>query len=332
MQSVRCWESPNNNAHPIPLPLYNKREATTEQINARLQQSGMSLAEAIAVRELYFRVSIVANCNLSCVFCHNEGAPTVGRMDLSNFERAVETAAEIGFRRLQLTGGEPLLRKDIGDFIRIGRSYMPDVGVTTNGTMLNHRLDGMLAAGISRIHVSLQTESLIEAGSKEEWGIPDWLAPTLEAANQGHYALRLNLPVPADCLAMANGFLDLMMGVNADLKVFSVLPEGNTRLEPYPLDALQQMTDQANARREAAGVTTRVLLRGFRPPSGIRCPTCSERHRCKEQSHSLRLGADLILRPCLASREWDALLDTAQRESSISQAALLALDYWWPES
>jgi hypothetical protein len=48
-----------------------------------------------------------------------------------------------------------------------------------------------------------------------------------------------------------------------------------------------------------------------------------------EQSHSLRLGADLVLRPCLATRHWDAPLRASAINESVTEAALLALDYRW---
>jgi hypothetical protein len=114
-----------------------------------------------------------------------------------------------------------------------------------------------------------------------------------------------------------------------DVKVFSVLPEGTTGNLPYPLTDLEEMVERVNQQRIAAKVSTQVFLRGFRPPSGVRCPTCPDLDRCKEQSHSLRLGADLMLRPCLATRGWDMPMNEAAIEDNILEAALLALDYRW---
>jgi molybdenum cofactor biosynthesis enzyme MoaA len=275
-------------------------------------------------------VSVIGGCNLSCPFCHNEGAPTHGFLKLEVAETAIAAAAAAGFTRVQFTGGEPLLRLDIGDFVRAAKRHVDDVGVTTNGTYLMRALDPLVDAGISRIHVSLQTESLIEAGTPEAWGIPTWLAPTIERSNAGAFALRLNLPVPAEFLATTERFLDLLGEHRCDVKVFSVLPEGTTRDRPYPMDQLQAMVDRVNQQRRAARISSgEVFLRGYRPPSGIRCPSCADRDRCKEQSHSLRLGSDLMLRPCLATRAWDTPLDLPSVHSSVLESAKLALDYRW---
>ena len=305
------------------------RPFVLSEIRKRLEQSRTTLVEAIRQRDLYFRVSVVGGCNLSCAFCHNEGAPTKGTIDIEVAEKAIAAAVAVGFDRVQFTGGEPLLRRDIGDFVRMARRQVQDVGVTTNGTYLLRALDDLVGANITRIHVSLQTESLIEAGSAERWGIPEWLAPTIHRANEGAFSLRLNLPVPADCLDAAEDFLVQLGEHRCDVKAFSVLPEGSTANTPYPLTKLEDMVMRVNSIRQAANVSCEVFLRGFRPPEGVRCPTCRDRDRCKEQSHSLRLGADLILRPCLATRDWDMPMGESDLEDQIREATLLALDYRW---
>jgi GTP 3',8-cyclase len=305
------------------------REFILDEILKRLKNDQLTLADAVRQRDLYFRVSVIGGCNLSCPFCHNEGGPTRGTIDLKIAEEAIAAAAKVGFTRVQFTGGEPLLRLDIADFVRMANKYVDDVGITTNGTFLMRAVDSLIDSRITRIHVSLQTESLIEAGSKEQWGIPDWLLPTISRANEGAFILRLNLPVPADCLATTEAFLRLLAEHRCDVKVFSVLPEGTTGNQPYPLTELEEMVARVNTERMAAKITSEVFLRGFRPPDGVRCPTCRDRDRCKEQSHSLRLGADLMLRPCLATRDWDMQLRNTDVYGSIREAALLALDYQW---
>ncbi|MBK3560655.1 radical SAM protein [Streptomyces sp. MBT56] len=308
-----------------------KRDSVVSEIEQKLTDRHQTLADAIRERELYFRMSVVGTCNLSCSFCHNEGAPTSGKMNAENADRAIAAAVRAGFTRVQLTGGEPLLRQDIDDFVRVARRHVDDVGVTTNGTYLPKRLDALMEAGLARIHVSLQTEPLEEAGENGAWGIPDWLLPTVERARSGAFSLRFNLPVPADCLDRADAFLDLLTFNGVDVKVFSVLPEGQEREGAYPLERLEEIVEQANARAVApAGKRPgEVFIRGFRPPSGLRCGTCRDAARCMEQSHSLRLGADMKFRPCLATRDWDSWFTEEDLDATVREAALLALDYRW---
>lgn len=303
------------------------RQAIATEVENRLGNAGLSLPDAIRERELYFRVSVTGACNLSCQFCHNEGGPKKGSIDPEIAEEAIIAVVSLGFKRIQFTGGEPLLRKDICDFVQVARRHTNDVGITTNGTYLMRELDNLIDAGITRIHVSLQTESLIEASNEKTWGIPHWLVPTIERANTGAFTLRLNLPVPAHNMKETEGFLQLLEKYRCDIKVFSVLPEGEISDLTYPLDELKALVRRVNDRRRDDPLSGEVLLRGFRPPAGIRCLLCEDKARCKEQSHSLRLGADLMLRPCLASRAWDIPLRLEPENETLSESALLALDY-----
>jgi molybdenum cofactor biosynthesis enzyme MoaA len=297
------------------------------QIRENLQKVRSSVRELIRERELYFRISVTGACNLSCQFCHNEGGPQNGVMTPEIAEAAIVSAVSLGFTRIQFTGGEPLLRKDISEFVKRAKRYVEDIGITTNGTYLLRELDKLVESGISRIHVSLQTESLVEAGSEKCWGIPDWLLPTITRARSGEFILRLNLPVPADAMTETERFLILLEDYRCDIKVFSVLPEGGVSNLVYPLGDLESLVEGVNHRRDVRSISGKVLLRGFRPPAGIRCPTCDERLRCREQSHSLRLGADLVLRPCLASRAWDIPLQLNSEDEVLLESTLLALDY-----
>jgi molybdenum cofactor biosynthesis enzyme MoaA len=163
------------------------------------------------------------------------------------------------------------------------------------------------------------------------WGIPEWLTTALHHSGEGRYRLRLNLPVPADNLEAAEHFLELLIPRGCDIQAFSILPEGETAHEAFPITQLEDVVARANDRRRVVGARGKVRLRGFRPPTGIRCVTCMDRERCKEQSHSLRMGSDGKLRPCLATRAWDSVLDVDDMVVSIREAALLSLDYAWPE-
>jgi molybdenum cofactor biosynthesis enzyme MoaA len=298
-------------------------------IRTELVRRRQSLSDAIAARDLYFRVSLVGNCNLNCPFCHNEGAPTSGIADPGFVERAMAAAREVGFARVQFTGGEPLLHKKVEVFVSRASSIFTDVGVTTNGTLLLLKLEKLIAFGITRIHISLQEEPLRDAGEHGEWGVPGWLTTVLQRGQEAAVNIRLNLPVPAHAMDDAFSFVRRMRTFGCDLKVFSVLPEGQFRGEHYPLEELKRKVRDENRQRRLMGVPGEVLLREYREPDGVRCKQCKEFRFCKEQSHSLRLGADGILRPCLATRRWDLPLREEEMRTQIEASALLAIDYTW---
>src|SRR5215203_894369 len=276
----------------------DERNNALRQISQAQEQRNQTLAQAILERDLYFRVSLLGACNLRCPFCHNEGAGLDGIADLAFVTAAGKTASHLGFRRIQLTGGEPLLHPEVDRFVATLRDTFSDVGITTNGTFLQSKIRSLLVSGVTRLHISLQAEELRKWGSQESWGIPPWLIEILEMSSSAKIFLRLNMPIPASELQNAFGLLRDLAESGCDVKVFSILPEGNERENTYPLALLRQEVDIENQRRRNERQQGMIVLRDFRQPQGFRCETCSDRNRCREQSHSLRLGADRILRPC----------------------------------
>ena len=111
----------------------------------------------------YLRVSVTDRCNYTCHYCHpiSEWHP-VSRDSVLSFEeivRIVEILVPHGVRKVRLTGGEPLLRKNICELVhRLSRiPGMGEVAMTTNGHLLSRFADQLYAAGLRRLTVSLDT-------------------------------------------------------------------------------------------------------------------------------------------------------------------------------
>jgi cyclic pyranopterin phosphate synthase len=300
-------------------------------IKERLWERGETLADAIRQRSLYFRVSILGACNLDCPFCHNEGGPKRGKLDIPFVSRAIRIASDLGFQRVQFTGGEPLMHPRVADFVAAAREIMADVGVTTNGTYLTAKLDSLVKSGLSRIHISLQSEALRIEPNAPRWTIPEWLGPVLDLGRQNVLRVRLNLPVPVSDLQLARSFLVDLSNFECDVNLFSILPQNQANREALSSAGLEQIAAVENARRERSRISGLVFVRGYRPPKGIRCSRCPDKTSCKEQSHSLRLGVDRTLRPCLATRMWDINTTVESLREEIEAASILALDYSWPD-
>ncbi|WP_336037895.1 GTP 3',8-cyclase MoaA [Halobacterium yunchengense] len=107
------------------------------------------------------RVSLTDRCNFDCVYCHNEGlGDTRGPMDPRDHEmsaddvvRFLEVAEEFDVGKVKLTGGEPMLRDDLEEIVRRTPDSM-EVSMTTNGTFLPGRAEGLVDAGLERVNVS----------------------------------------------------------------------------------------------------------------------------------------------------------------------------------
>ncbi len=107
------------------------------------------------------RVSLTDRCNFDCVYCHNEGLgdtrgpmePQDNEMTADEVVRFLEVACEFGVDSVKFTGGEPMLREDLEEIV----SRTPDemeVSLTTNGTFLPGRAEGLVDAGLERVNVS----------------------------------------------------------------------------------------------------------------------------------------------------------------------------------
>ncbi|MFA5260823.1 MAG: GTP 3',8-cyclase MoaA [Candidatus Omnitrophota bacterium] len=111
----------------------------------------------------YLRLSLTDQCNLSCGYCKNPaGQEYASEEDVLNFseiEFFVKTCADLGVRTVRLTGGEPLLRPDLPNLVRILKKIdgIEEICLTTNGVLLAKLLDPLLKAGLSRVNVSLDT-------------------------------------------------------------------------------------------------------------------------------------------------------------------------------
>jgi GTP 3',8-cyclase len=111
----------------------------------------------------YLRVSVTDRCNFRCVYCMpEEGAPIAPKEQILTFEeieRLMRIAAGLGVRKLRLTGGEPLVRKDIVQLVERVASIpgIEDLSLTTNGFFLARCARDLASAGLTRVNISLDT-------------------------------------------------------------------------------------------------------------------------------------------------------------------------------
>ena len=111
----------------------------------------------------YLRISVIDRCNLRCVYCMpEEGIESIPHDEILTYDeilRICEIVSELGIRKIKITGGEPLVRKDIVNLIRDIKNIdkIEQVTLTTNGILLNEMLDDLYDAGIDAINISLDT-------------------------------------------------------------------------------------------------------------------------------------------------------------------------------
>lgn len=108
------------------------------------------------------RISVTDRCNLRCTYCMPEDVVFMDRAELLTFEEIahfVGVAAPLGIDKVRLTGGEPLMRRDLARLVRLLVEVpgIKDVGLTTNGLLLEEQAQELYDAGLRRINISLDT-------------------------------------------------------------------------------------------------------------------------------------------------------------------------------
>jgi cyclic pyranopterin phosphate synthase len=111
----------------------------------------------------YLRISVTDKCNLRCIYCMPEqGLPWLPKSEILTYEeiaQLVKAAASAGVRSVRLSGGEPLIRKNLDRLVReIAQTPgIEDIALSTNGLLLEEQLQGLIEAGLRRVNVSLDT-------------------------------------------------------------------------------------------------------------------------------------------------------------------------------
>ncbi len=123
----------------------------------------MTLQDKQGRKHDYLRISVTDRCNLRCLYCMEEdGVEHIAHDKILRYEdiiRVVEAGAELGISKIRLTGGEPLIRKNIVELVHMIASVpgISDIAMTTNGTLLPRYAAGLKKAGLNRVNISLDT-------------------------------------------------------------------------------------------------------------------------------------------------------------------------------
>ncbi len=151
----------------------------------------------------YLRVSVTDRCDLRCVYCMAEDMnflPRAQILSLEELERVCAAFIRLGTRKIRITGGEPLVRRDVGTLFRaLGRRHaMPDalgldeLTLTTNATQLARHVDMLVESGIRRLNVSLDTLDPATFTTITRWGRLDRTLAGIMAAKAAGLAVKIN--------------------------------------------------------------------------------------------------------------------------------------------
>lgn len=148
----------------------------------------------------YLRVSVTDRCDLRCVYCMAEDMTFVPRRELLSLEELDRVCSEfisLGVRKIRITGGEPLVRRNVMSlFERLGRhlatGQLGELTLTTNGTHLSRFADQLAGCGVKRINVSLDTLKPDRFKAITRWGEFERVIEGIDAAAKAGLKIKIN--------------------------------------------------------------------------------------------------------------------------------------------
>ena len=200
----------------------------------------------------YLRISVTDRCDFRCVYCMAEDMTFLPKQDLLTLEeldRLATAFVEKGVRKLRLTGGEPLVRRNIMHLIRslsrhLGTGALEELTITTNGSQLERFAAELADCGVRRINVSLDTLDPDKFKQITRWGNLDKVMAGIRAAQAAGIRVKLNA-------VALKGFnedeipemLRWAHGENIDLTLIETMPlgeiDGDRTDQSLPLSAVR---------------------------------------------------------------------------------------------
>ncbi|MGE0714536.1 MAG: GTP 3',8-cyclase MoaA [Alphaproteobacteria bacterium] len=288
----------------------------------------------------YLRVSVTDRCDFRCLYCMAEDMtflPKAEILSLEELDRLCSAFVRLGVRKLRLTGGEPLVRRNVMSLVRglsrhLGTGALDELTVTTNGSQLARHAAELAACGVRRINVSLDTLDERKFAEITRWGRLPQVLDGLAAAKAAGLAVKIN----AVALKGVNDeefdrLVEWSGAEGFDLVFIEVMPmgelAGGARLEQYlPLSMVRAQLrgrwtlDETDYRTGGPARYYRVRETGRRlgfitPMTHNFCESCNRVRLTCTGTLYMCLGQEdaADLRAPLRASEGDGVLDDAIR-------------------
>lgn len=220
--------------------------------NSMAQPASSAMIDPFGRSISYLRVSVTDRCDLRCFYCMSEDMTFLPKSDLLTLEeldRLCTAFIAKGVRKLRLTGGEPLVRRNVMSLVRslsrhLDSGALDELTLTTNGSLLEKFAAELKDCGVRRINVSLDTLDAAKFREITRWGDIDKVLRGIEAARS------VGLKVKINAVALKNlnedeipSLMEWAHGKDMDLTLIEVMPMGDIgegRIDQYlPLSMLR---------------------------------------------------------------------------------------------
>ncbi|WP_378953881.1 GTP 3',8-cyclase MoaA [Pelosinus sp. sgz500959] len=278
----------------------------------------------------YLRVAVTDRCNFRCQYCMPaEGVEWIEHHDILRYEeilRIISAFASLGINKVRITGGEPLVRKGLLPFLKKVTQIpgIEEVGLTTNGSLLEEYALRLKEAGIGRINVSLDTlqrERFIKVTGQDQ--LNQVLAGIKKAQEVGLTPVKINMVVMKgfnsdEVIDMAKLAIDHPY----QIRFIEYMPFNTGENYLFTAEEMEQQFIDAGfnnliPQMKSSSPAKIYSVPGFQGTIGFISPV--SRHFC-DSCNRIRLTPDGYLKPCLLSNDEYSLRD--ELRSGISDAEL----------
>lgn len=257
---------------------------------------------------LSLRVTITNRCNENCIYCHHDGmVSSKEEMTPDEIYTICKIAKKIGVKKIRLSGGDPLVRKDIVEIVeKIASLDFKDISLTTNGVLLEKYAQGLKAAGLNRVNVSLDTlnRDTYKFVTKRDY-LNKAKEGILKAVEVGLYPVKINMVIMKDINTHEiKDMFDFCKENEIILQLIELIESENCDDDKfnadyhYPLDSIEKrlsdIADDVRERKFMQGRKKYYINDGeieiIRPVDNTKfCANCSR----------LRITPDGKIKPCL---------------------------------
>ncbi|MDY0361864.1 MAG: GTP 3',8-cyclase MoaA [Desulforegulaceae bacterium] len=260
----------------------------------------------------YLRISVTDRCNLNCCYCNSSKREFIPHDEILSYEEIIKTTkimSEYGIKKVRLTGGEPLVRKDIDFLVKeINKiEKINEITLTTNGTLLPEYAKKLKKAGIKRLNISLDTlnsESFIKISGKDKFN--SVLDGIKAAGEEGFSPIKLNTVILNN---LNSGEIEELAGLSIEndfhIRFIELMPIANNAFyENHQLCAASVKKTIENkfgilekaGSKPMSGPASMYKIKNSKGQIGFIHAMTS--HFCAD-CNRIRLTADGKIRPCL---------------------------------
>ncbi len=204
------------------------------------KNAGSPLVDGFGRRVTYLRVSVTDRCDFRCTYCMSENMRFLPKKDVLSFEELnvlISAFVERGVTKVRLTGGEPLVRRDVMELVEQVSEHkksgqLEEITLTTNGSQLKRHAARLIEAGVRRVNVSLDTRNAKKFTAITRRGRLEQVLEGIEAARTAGLSIKINM------VAM-KGFnedeivpmIEWAHGLGFDLTLIEEMPLGEVSLD-----------------------------------------------------------------------------------------------------